>query len=193
MTRTGNDYAEETVRLALVMLGLSGTPGDESTYEYAKTAQRLADYGYEVPESTLRRWARQHPDYISDIKLVFDEAVYKELKGIIDVGVEVTRLALERIREKLKEGGELTANEAKLIMTTVAIAMDKKKVLDAAKARDEHDAQGKFEFSPHPPEVVEPPGKARPELAEGRLKADGKPAPPVHKDQTDLESAAGEA
>ena len=185
MTRTENEYSEEVIRLALVMLGLSGTPGDESTYEYRKTARRLADYGYKIPESTLRRWARQHPDYISDIKLVFDKAVYDELKGIIDVGAEITRLSLERIRDKLREGGDFSANETKMVMTIVAIALDKKKILDAAKARDENKGQSKFEFSGGPPELIEPPVSS--------VKPDGSPAPPVHKNQTDLESAAGEA
>jgi len=183
MTRTENNYPEEVVRLAVVLTSLTGTPGDESTYEYAKAVRTLRDHGHDIPESTLRRWVRQHPDYVSDIKLVFDEAVYGELKGIIDVGTEITRLSLENIRKKLLEGGDITPNETKMVMTVVAIAMDKKKVLDAAKYRDENEGQGKLEFSGGPPELIEPPG--------ARLKPDGSPAPPVHKDQTKLDDAAG--
>jgi len=187
MTRTGNDYSPEDVQRAVMFVAMDAPdPADPATYRYTQAARRLkAEYGIDVPESTLRRWVSAHPDYVGSVKVMLDLGAEEKLKEIIASTLEITAEALELLKTDPERLGKLSANDLKQIITIGAIAFDKKKILDAAKARDEHEAQGKLEFSGGPPELVEPPGSA--------VRPDGSPAPPVHKDQTNLTSNAGEA
>ena len=138
MTRTGNEYDEDQIRECVMRTSLTGTPGEPETYKYIEAQRELKLLrGWDVPESTLRRWVREHPDYISAVKVVLSIEDEKKLVGIIGKGLTVVLAGLEAMEKKNPK--EFTATDIKQITTAVAILMDKKKILDAS-----HDAANKI-------------------------------------------------
>lgn len=135
MTRTGNEYGEETIRKAVMVTAGTGTAGDPSTYEYVRAARILKDeHNLEIPEANLRRWVREHPDYVSAVQIALSLKSERNIYEIVELSSEIVLAGLKDLKRRMDEDGlRLTTTDLKQLSVLNGVAIDKVKIICASR------------------------------------------------------------
>jgi hypothetical protein len=188
MTRTGNNYDEETIRKAVMITAGTGTAGDPSTYEYVKASRILKDeHGLEISEANLRRWVREHPDYVSAVQIALSLKSEKNIYEIVELSSEIVLAGLKDLKRRMDdEGLHLTTTDLKQLAVINGVGIDKVKIISASR-----DAANKI---PGQTEIVFEAGSAAlftDKDGNQHYDVNGDPIP-QHPGQTDFGALAGE-
>ena len=135
MSRTGNAWDEETIRKAVMVTAGTGTAGDPSTYEYVKASRILKDeHNLEIPEANLRRWVREHPDYVSAVQIALSLKSERNIYEIVELSSEIVLTGLKDLKRRMDEEGlHLTTTDLKQLSVLNGVAIDKVKIISASR------------------------------------------------------------
>ena len=132
MSRTGNDYTEDEMRKAVIEAVRTGTAGDPTTYQYVQASRNVKIlYNLDIPETNIRRWVREHPDWVSVVKIILDEQVHKDLAKAIGLAGSLLVIGLTRLKDKLDGKGDISSTDLRNLSTVFGTLIDKKKITDA--------------------------------------------------------------